>query len=332
VVTPTAELDPVPLAGVTVSRATLHNVDEVERLGVREGDPVLVERAGDVIPKVLRVLVEERRGTERPVVVPDRCPECGSALEREVGKVALRCANLSCPAQVARHVTHFASRLALDIRGLGEKQAEQLRREGLVKDPSDLFVLTREQLEPLERWGAKSAQNLVDQIAAARRVPLDRFLYALGIREVGERGAKILARAFGALDRVASATKEDLLELDEVGDAMADAVTAWFAAPRNRALLERLKAAGVDPTPVAAPRAGAFRGMTVVVTGALDALSRDEAKALVEAQGGRAGSSVSSRTSLVVAGPGAGSNLKKAAALGVEVIDEAEFLRRAGRS
>jgi DNA ligase (NAD+) len=331
VVTPSADLEPVFLAGVTVSRASLHNVDELRRLDVREGDQVLIERAGDVIPKVLRVHADRRTGAERAVPVPERCPECGTPLVRPEGKVALRCPNLSCPAQSLRSLVHFASRLGTDIRGLGEKQADTLLRAGLVRDPADLFALKVEQLEPLERFGEKSAANLVASIAAAKRVPLDRFLYALGIPEVGERSARILARAFGTLERVAGAEASDLLELDEVGEALAAAVTGWFADPAHRDLLARFAAAGVDPAPVEAPRGGAFAGLTVVLTGTLETLSRDEAKALVEAQGGRAGSSVSKKTGLVVAGPGAGSKLKQATALGLPVIDEAEFLRRAGR-
>lgn len=331
VVTPSADLEPVPLAGVTVSRATLHNTDEIARLGLREGDPVRIERAGDVIPKVLEVLVERRTGAETPVEVPTRCPECRTDLVRAEGKVALRCPNLACPAQALRLLIHFASRLGADIRGLGEKQAANLLAAGLVRDAADLFALEAEQVADLDRFAAKSAANLLEQIDAARRLPLDRFLFALGIPEVGERSARVLARAFGTLERLRAATRDDLLALDEVGDALADAVTGWFARPQNQDLLTRFHERGVRPTPVEAPAGGAFAGLTVVLTGTLTALSRDEAKALVEAQGGRAGSSVSKKTNLVVAGPGAGSKLKTAQELGLEVIDEAEFLRRAGR-
>jgi DNA ligase (NAD+) len=291
----------------------------------------VIERAGDVIPKVVRVVAEARTGPAATPVVPDRCPECGTALVREAGKVALRCPSHACPAQVVRRIQHFAGRLAMDIRGLGEKQTAQLLADGLVRDPADLFRLPKDRLVALERWGERSAQNLLDQIEAAKRRPLDRFLVALGIREVGERGARMLARAFGTLDALRSASREDLLLLDEVGDAMADAVVAWFADERNRDLLRRLLEAGVEPQPVESPRGGPFDGKTVVFTGTLEALSRDEAKALVEARGGRAGSSISAKTHLVVAGPGAGTKLAKARDLGVEVIDEAEFLRRAGR-
>lgn len=331
VVTPRAVLEPVFLAGVTVRHATLHNLDELARLDLRVGDRVEIERAGDVIPKVLRALPEARTGRETRVRVPATCPACGTALGRDEGKVALRCGNFACPAQVAAHLVHFASRGALDIRGLGEKQVQQLLEAGLVKDAADLFTLRAEDLAALPRWGEKSAANLLAQLAEARRPPLDRLLVGLGIREVGERGARILARAFGTLGRLARATREELLELDEVGDAMADAVREWFAEPRNARMLERLEAVGVRPRRVEAPAGGAFEGLTVVLTGTLATLSRDEAKALVEAQGGRAASAVSARTHLVVAGPGAGSKLTRARELGVEVIDEEEFLRRAGR-
>lgn len=331
-ITPRAELEPVALAGVTVSSATLHNVDELERLGVRLGDHVIVERAGDVIPKVLRVLEDRRTGGEQPIEVPAHCPECGTPVERAEGRVAIRCPNFACPAQIVRHLQHFASRLALDIRGLGEKQTQQLWREGLVKDAADLFTLEADQLEPLERWGRKSAENLVAQIDAARTRPLHRFLYALGIPEVGERGAKILARAFPDLETVAGATKEDLLDLDEVGEAMADAVLGWFGEPRNRKMLARMREAGVAPEAPTVESGGLFEGLTIVFTGKLERLSRDEAKALVESLGGRAGSSVSARTDLVVVGPGAGSKRKKAEDLGIEVIDEEAFLARIGRA
>jgi DNA ligase (NAD+) len=329
-VTPGAMLEPVHLAGVTISRASLHNADEVQRLGIRDGDSVLIERAGDVIPRVVRVLEDRRTGTEREVSPPSECPECGTTLVRDEGKVAIRCPNFACPPQVVRHLQHFAGRLGMDIRGVGEKQAAQLWREGLVRDASDLFALDAERLAALERWGEKSAANLVAQIQEARTRPLDRFLYALGIREVGERGAKLLARAFATLEGVVGATREELLEIDEVGETMAHAVLSWFAEPRNQAMLQRMRERGVAPAPVVSSAGGgAFAGLTVVFTGTLETLSRDEAKALVEAQGGRAGSSISSKTDLVVAGPGAGGKRAKARDLGIEIVEEAEFLRRA---
>ena len=332
-VTPAAHLKPVRLAGVTVSRATLHNVDELDRLGLKIGDAVEIERAGDVIPKVLRALVDERTGNERDIVVPTSCPVCATPLHRDEDKVVIRCDNFACPKQVVGHLVHFASRKAMDIRGLGEKQAAQLYEAGLLKDAADLFALDghRDAIQALERWAKKSTQNLLDQIQAAKTAPLNRFLYGLGIREVGESGAKILARAFGTLERVRAATEEELLELDDVGQAMASTVLEWFQEPRNADMLQRMLGAGVAPAPFVQAAGGVFDGTTVVLTGKLEQLSRDEAKALVESLGGRAASSVSKRTHLVVAGPGAGSKRKKAEALGIEIIDEAEFLARAGR-
>ncbi len=331
VVTPKAVLEPVFVAGVTVSNATLHNIDELERLGLREGDRVEIERAGDVIPKVLRPLEDRRTGDETEIEVPTHCPVCATELDRDEGKVAIRCPNFACPKQLEGHLAHFASRLALDIRGLGEKQIRQLLENKLVTDAADLFTLAKDDLAALERWGEKSAQNLLDQLEAAKTVPLDRLLYGLGIREVGERGAKILARAFGTLEDVAAATEERLVELDEVGETMARAVMDWFSEDRNRDMLRRMAEAGMAPSRIEVASGGVFHGMTVVLTGKLERMSRKEGKALVEAQGGRAGSSVSKRTDLVVAGPGAGSKRKKAEELEVEIIDEAEFLRRAGR-
>ncbi|MFV1958568.1 MAG: NAD-dependent DNA ligase LigA, partial [Planctomycetota bacterium] len=331
-ITPRADLEPVRLAGVTVSSATLHNVDELQRLGVREGDVVLVERAGDVIPRVVEVRKDERTGREVEVRVPGRCPICHTPVERVEGRVAIRCPNFACPAQIVRHLQHFASRLGMDIRGLGEKQSHQLHEAGWVQDAADLYALRVEDLEGLERWGRKSAENLVAQIDSSRHRPLDRFLYALGIPEVGERSARILARTFGTLDRVRRASRQELLDLDEVGETLADAVRSWFATPRNRRMIERMRERGVDPAPVEAPTGGALEGRTVVLTGKLETLSRDEAKALVEAEGGRAASRISKRTDLVVAGPGAGSKLAKAKDLGIEVVDEAAFLARVGRT
>ena len=333
VVTPRAMLEPVFVAGVTVSHATLHNLDELERLDLMIGDQVEIERAGDVIPKVLRALPDLRDGTERPLTPPEHCPACETELSRAEDRVALRCNNLACPAQVHARLAHFVQRRALDIRGLGEKQIAQLLEAGLITDPSDLFALAekKDALMELERWGEKSTERLLAQIEVAKTAPLERVLFGLGIREVGERGGKLLARAFGSLEAIAATDQEHLLEIDEVGEAMADAVLAWFGDAGNAAMLARMAERGLAPTAPAAAEGGAFDGLAVVITGKLEALSRDEAKILVESQGGRAVSGVSKRTDLVVAGPGAGSKLKKAEELGLEVVDEAEFLRRAGR-
>ena len=333
VVTPRAVLEPVPLSGVTVSHATLHNVDELDRLGLRIGDVVEIERAGDVIPKVIRALEGERSGKETPIVVPTTCPACDTLLVRDDERVAIRCEEFTCPKQIVARIVHLASRKALDIRGLGEKQAEQLHAHALLGDAADLFTLAgqRETLEALPRWGAQSVSNLLEQIDEARARPLARFLYGLGIKEVGERGAKLLARTFHTLDGVRAATLETLVDIDEVGDAMATSVRRWFDDPRHRDMLDRMAAAGVVPAPHITKTGGALAGLSIVFTGKLESLSRDEAKALAEAEGAKAVSSVSKRTDLVVAGPGAGSKGKKAESLGIEMIDEAEFLRRVGR-
>ena len=333
VVSPVAELAPVAVSGVTVSSATLHNADEVARLDVRVGDFVEIERAGDVIPKVVRVLLEERTGSPEVSRPPDVCPSCRSTLARDADKVALRCRNAACPAQIERLIVHFASRGGMDIEGLGPERVAQLVGAGLLGDAADLWSLDAARVAELPRQGETSAKNLADAIERAKHRPLDRVLFALGIPEVGERGGQILARAFPTLEALAAAEAAQLLELDEVGPALAASVTGWFREPRNVEFLARLAAAGVRPVPVEKKAdGGPLAGLTIVVTGTLATLSRDEAKALVETLGGRVGSDVSARTNLLVAGEAAGSKLKKAKALGIEVIDEAEFLRRAGRA
>jgi DNA ligase (NAD+) len=330
VVSPVADLEPVNVGGVTVTSSSLFNVDQLRRLGVREGDRVVLERAGDVIPRVVEALVSQRTGEEREPVVPTACPSCGAALRREEGEVALSCPNFACPAQVERNVLHFASRGGLDVQGLGPKQVSQFRAAGLLSDAADLFVLRKEDLLALERQGETSAQNLLDRIAAAKHPPLHRFLYALGIPEVGERGAKTLARSLETLDALAEASVERLDEIDEVGPAMAEAVVGWFREPRNAEFLRRLRERGVVPAAEAAGCAGAgpLAGQTVVFTGTLPTLSRDEAKARAEAAGAKVASSLSARTTFLVAGEAAGSKRTKAKELGVPVVDEAEFLRR----
>ena len=333
VVSPVAKLEPVHVGGVTVSSATLHNIDELARLDVRVGDVVEIERAGDVIPKVVRTIPSERIGSPPAPAPPDECPSCRTPLVRDADKVALRCPSSSCPAQLERWLVHFASRGGLDIEGLGPKKVRQLIDAGLLRGAADLWSLDAARLEELPRQGEVSAANLLAAVRAASRRPLDRFLFALGIPEVGERSAQVLARAFGSVEALAAADEARLLELDEVGPALAGSLVRWFREPRNRALLDALARAGVHPVAPQAPSdAGPFAGSTVVLTGTLESMSRDEAKALVETLGGRVGSDVSSRTSLLVAGEAAGSKLKKAKALGIEVVDEAEFLRRAGRT
>ncbi len=321
--TPVAILAPVSIGGVTVSRASLHNEDEIARLGVRPGDRVLVQRSGDVIPKVVKVL--ESRGSA-PFAMPRACPACGSATVREEGEVASRCPNAACPAQLEAHLRHFAHRSAMDIEGLGLKLIRQLVASGRVKGIADLYALDAETLAGLERMGEKSAQNLVEALEASKRRPLPRFLNALGIRHVGERVAEVLAQRFPALDLLAAATEEELLAIDEIGPEVAASVRAFFERPENRETIARLVAAGLAPAPPEDRKGGRLSGEVVVLTGTLAALTRDAAKARLVALGASVGSAITKKTTLVVAGEKAGSKLKKAEELGIRVIDEATFL------
>jgi len=333
-VTPTALLEPVFVSGTTVSRATLHNADEIERLDVRVGDMVVVEKAGEIIPKVVRVVKEERPPRTRRFVFPDRCPSCGNTLVRLEGEVAVRCVNRACPAQRDRSIMHYASRGAMDIEGLGEKLVLTLTREGLVKDVSDLYHLTQDQLVPLERMAEKSATNLVEAIEASKERGLARLLFALGIPNVGATVARVLARRYGSMERLAAATEEELEAVREVGPVIASSLVEFLNRSGNRALLERLRKAGVVMTEAAAPSGsedGVLAGQTVVVTGTLTRFRRSEIESLIEELGGHAVKSVSSKTTMVVAGESPGSKKAKADSLGVPVLTEDEFLRRIGR-
>ncbi len=326
-ITPVAYLHPVEVSGVQVSRASLHNWDEVARLDVRIGDHVVVERAGDVIPDVVRVLTERRSGDERPVAPPDRCPACGSPAARIEAEVVYRCRNLSCPAQLKEAIKHFASRRAMDIEGLGERYIDQLLRLGLVQNFADLYTLTLEDLFRFERMGEKLADNLLQAIAESKTRPLARLLFAMGLRHVGEHVARLLAARFGSLDRLAAASREELLAVHEVGPQVADSVLSFFANPHNRALLEQLRAHGVAPENEAVARGTALAGQTFVFTGALTRFTRQDAQQMVERLGGRAAGSVSRKTSFVVAGAEAGSKLEKAKQLEIPVLSEEDFLQ-----
>ncbi len=327
--TPVAHLAPVVVSGVTVSRATLHNEDEIERLGLQIGDTVLIERSGDVIPKVVRVVGE---GAERrPFMLPAHCPVCGGDVVREPGEAASRCINTNCPARLKESVLHFASRGVMDIDGTGYALVDQLVDRGLVKSIADIYGLTLDQLLELERMGKKSAQKILDNIAASHARPLPRVLNGLGIPFVGERTAQILADTFGSLDVIASADLDELQRAEEVGPKVAHSITQFFAEPRNRELVERLRAAGLEFSHERkAKPGGALDGLTFVLTGTLPALSREEAKARIEAAGGKVTGSVSKKTDFVVAGEEAGSKLEKARALGVTVLDEAGLLEKLG--
>jgi DNA ligase (NAD+) len=330
--TPVAILKPVRVAGVVVSRATLHNQDEVDRLGVRIGDWVVVQRAGDVIPEIVSVVTSRRTGEEKPYRLPDRCPVCGAKVVRLEGEVAHRCTNASCPAQLKERIKHFASKRAMDIDGLGEKLIDQLVDKGLVKDVADLYYLKKEDLVKLERMGEKSAQNIIDAIEASKERPPDRILFALGIRHVGEHMARVLMNHFGSFEALKRASYEDLITVPEVGPTVAESVLSFFQQPENLALLDRLAKAGVRlerAAPVAAgPRP--LEGKTFVFTGALASMSREEAEELVQRLGGRAASSVSRKTDYVVVGANPGSKAERARELGVPMISEEEFLRMAG--
>jgi DNA ligase (NAD+) len=324
-VTPMAVMEPVEVGGVTVSRATLHNEDEVARKDVRVGDTVLVQRAGDVIPEVVKVIVEDRPPEAQPFQMPSNCPVCDTRLVRPEGEKVTRCPNPDCVASLTRGIQHFAGKSAMDIDGLGEKIVQQLVEVGLVKDVGDLYHLTEGDLIPLERFAAKSARNILAAIEASREVPVWRLINALGIRYVGEATAQLLARHFPSLDKLMAADQEALLHVEGVGDQVAASLRDFFANERNQALLYKLAAAGVRGLPPAPQAASPLGGKTFVFTGGLAHVSRDEAKAMVAARGGKVTSSVSAKTDYVVAGADPGSKLAKARELGVTVLDEAEF-------
>lgn len=331
--TPVADLEPVLLAGTTVSRASLHNEDEVRRKDVWIGDMVEIEKAGEIIPQVVQVLKDERSPDARPFVMPDRCPACGSAAVREEGEVVARCTGVACPAKRREALLHYASRGGLDIQGLGDALVDQLIEKGLARDVADLYRLDVETLAGLERMGKKSAANVLAQIEASKGKTLSRLLFGLGIRHVGERAARVLASALGSMDSIAAAPAEGLETIPEIGPKTASSLRLFFEQPANRELLDRLRSSGVamtagpDEARLAAPAESPFRGKTVVLTGTLPGRTRDEAKEIVERLGGRVSGSVSKRTDLVVAGEEAGSKLEKARALGVTVIGQEEFER-----
>lgn len=325
--TPVAVLAPVSIGGTTVTRATLHNADEIARLGVRIGDSVQVERGGDVIPKIVTVVEDKDhpRGT-REIVFPSQCPECGSALVRAEGEADWRCINASCPARLREELLHFAARGVMNIEGLGDAMAVQLMAAGYVRGIADLYWLTKVHLLGLERVGEKSAQALLDQIARSKAAPLARVLFGLGLRFVGERTAQLLASHFGSMDALMAATAEELEEVNEVGPRVAQAVVEFFAEPRNVALIARLREAGLTFTAEKRVTTTTLDGLTFVLTGTLPNLTRDAAKAMIESAGGRVAGTVSKKTSYLVAGEEAGSKLDKATSLGVTVLDEAALL------
>jgi DNA ligase (NAD+) len=338
---PYAVLEPVRVGGATVKLATLHNEDDIRRKDIRIGDTVIVQRAGEVIPQVVGPVVSRRTGQERAYSTPTRCPVCGTPVVRPEGEAMSYCPNRACPAQAFRFLTHFVSRGAMDIDGVGEALCMALLKAGLVEDPADLYFLTKDQLLKLERMADKSAQNVLDAIAGSKERPLARLVFALGIRHVGSEMAEILAGHFGSLDALAQASVEELSAIPTVGPKIAESVHAWFQDDSNRRLVEKLRRAGVrleaaGRPPVgaeAAARKGPLSGLSFIVTGTLSRWSRNEAEGLIKSLGGAAGSSVTKKTDYLVMGEGPGSKLQKAQEYGTQQLNEDEFvelLRRHG--
>ena len=334
--TPVANLEPVRLAGTTVSRATLHNFDEVARKDTREGDEVVIQKAGEIIPQVLRVIPEGRPKGAKAFPVPTQCPVCGSGVARPEGEVYIRCVNMGCPAQIKERVKYFAGRNAMDIEGLGTALVDQLVEHGLVHDCADLYSLTAQALIPLERMAEKSAENLLRALEGSKGRELDRLLTGLAIPHVGTRAAEILTERFASLDELMAASAEALEEIDEIGPIMAEAIVAFFRNEQTRAIIEKLKAAGVNTQRLAEPPSAAasapLSGKTLVVTGTLERYSRKEIQDLIKRLGGKAASSVSKKTDYVLAGDSPGSKLAKAQQLGVPVLSEADFKKLIGEA
>lgn len=328
VVTPTAILEPVRVAGTTVQRASLHNEDLIREKDIKIGDMVVIRKAGDIIPEVVRVIEDRRTGEERDFTMPDHCPECGGDLVRLDGEVALRCMNPKCPAQIREGLIHFVSRDAMNIEGMGEKVIGQLFEAKLVEDVADIYKLKREELLQLERMGEKSVGNLLSAIEASKANSMEKLLFGLGIRHVGAKAARTLAMHFGSMERLAQATYDELTAIDEVGDKMASSIVTYFAQEEVRELLRELKELGVNmeytgPRPVSSEESvSVLAGKTVVLTGKLERLSRKEAKEKIELLGGKVTGSVSKKTDIVIAGEAAGSKLTKAQELGIEIWDE----------
>lgn len=327
VLTPVAELEPVGIGGVTVRNASLHNMDEISRKDIRIGDTVIVERAGDVIPYVVKTIPEKRTGREKRFTMPSTCPVCGAEVEREAGEAAYRCTGLACPAKLKESLKFFGARGSMDIEGLGEKIIDQLVDKGLVRDAGDLYRLTKEQLASLDRMADKSAQNLLTAIEKGKKTTLPRFIASLGIRHVGEATAKQLAEHFGDFAHIREATEEELRQVRDIGPEVARSIAHFFRQSQNRRVIDKLLEAGVHFPKVTARRDGKFSGQTFVLTGALSAMTRPEAQKRIEALGGKVSSSVSKQTNYVVVGEEPGAKLDKAQRLGVRVLEEEEFLR-----
>lgn len=326
VLTPKAVLEPVRLAGTTVTSATLHNQDFISDKDIRIGDTVLVRKAGEIIPEVLSVVLDKRPADSQPYFLPKTCPVCGAPVERDEDGAHMRCTGAECPAQLLRNLTHFASRDAMDIDGLGVAVVENLVNAGLVKTPGDLYFLKEEDVAELDRMGKKSAQNLMAAIERSKSQDLARLIYAFGIRQVGQKAGKILAARFKTMDALEQATLEELTAVNDVGEITARSILTWLESPQSRHLIARLREAGVNMTAAEQGSDQRFAGMTFVLTGGLEQFTRDQAAAMIEDRGGKSAGSVSKKTTYVVAGEGAGSKLKKALDLGIPVLTEQEFL------
>lgn len=325
VLTPKAVLEPVRLAGTTVTSATLHNQDFISEKDIRIGDTVLVRKAGEIIPEVLSVVMEQRPEGTRPYFLPSVCPVCGAPVERDEDGAHIRCTGSECPAQLLRNLAHFASRDAMDIDGMGIAVVENLVGAGLVKTPGDLYFLREEDIAKLDRMGKKSAQNLISAIENSKSQDLSRLIYAFGIRQVGQKAGKVLAAHFKTLDALETATLEELTAIDDIGEITAHSLLEWMSSPQSRHLISRLREAGVNMTATDRGDDQRFAGMIFVLTGALERFTRDEATELIEARGGKAASSVSKKTTYVVAGESAGSKLRKAQELGIQILTENDF-------
>ena len=324
VLTPTAVFEPITLAGTTVSRAVLHNQDFIDEKQIAIGDTIVVRKAGEIIPEVLSV---SKHGGGEVYKLPVVCPSCGQPVSRDGDDAAVRCRNMACPAQLLRNLIHFASRDAMDIEGLGEANVELFVAEGLISSQADIYRMRAEQIEPLERMGKKSAANLIAAIEKSKQNDLSKLLFGLGIRNIGQKAAQLIARRFGSMDKLMYATREELTSIDTIGDIMAESVCEFFEQSKNRELIEQLKSLGLNMESKEAPISQKLAGLTFVLTGTLPTLSRNEATAMLEAQGAKVSGSVSKKTSYVVAGEEAGSKLTKAQSLGVSVIDEAQMLQ-----
>jgi DNA ligase (NAD+) len=329
--TPVAKMKPVHVGGVMVSRATLHNLDEIEKKDIRKGDTVIIQRAGDVIPEVVKVVTSKRSGDEKPFTMPDRCPECGSEIVRLEGEAAHRCIGLDCPAQIKGNIKHFASRGGMDIEGLGEKIVSQMLEKKLIRDPADLYYLKKADITGLERMADKSAENLLAALEASKNPSLEKFIFALGIRHVGEHVAKILAQNFKSPEDLIDATEESLISINEIGPEVAGSIIKFFSQSHNAAIIDKLQQAGIVPVKVSYDGlSNHLTGKTFVLTGTLEGFTRDEARNVIESRGGKVTSSVSKNTDFVVAGAEPGSKLEKAQSLGTTVLNEDEFQKLLG--